>query len=1044
LIDWTTHSNPGIKYYAGTATYRKALHMPALTGRKVLLDLGTCHRLAEVTVNGKKLGVLWTAPWHIGLRLIRSPDLPDKRHAYQSNILLQCTTRRVYDLPMISLFPKGTFRFFLRLMSISAGLPLLLSTPSIFAEAPRASHVSSHLAAPSDLRCTGLTEPLAVADARPEFSWKVQAASSALHAVLQSSYEIRIGTSSQRLIAGKSLLWDSGKVDSSATSTEGKAYTGPALQPQHAYAWQVRVWDEKNNTSTWSRPAHWTQAPEWEAKWIAAHATDAEAGKDPMPLLRKKISVPGPVARALLYTAGLGQYEFRINGAKVGNSELTPGWSDYRKTVFYDSYDVTSMLRSGANALGIMLGNGMYRVPETPGRYNKFTGSYGPPKCIVQLHIELTNRESIDVISDGSWKTKPGPITFSSTYGGEDYDARRDIAGWDGASFDDAAWTPVSVAEGPGGMLRPELAPPIRVMRTYTSILRTEPKPGILVYDLGQNFAGWPAITVNGPAGATVKLIPGELLNPDGTVSQQSSGEPQWYSYTLKGAGTEQWHPRFSYYGFRYVQVEGSATAAHAQPELPKIITLRGEAVHTSSESVGTFESSDKLLNRIHELIVRAIENNAESLLTDCPHREKLGWLEETHLLAPSLLYDFELSGIYAATARNIADAQQVDGPKAGRVPEIAPQYVVFEPNWGIFDDSPEWGSAAVLAPWYVYERDGDMGHLLSHLEVMRGYVDYLSTRAHEGIISYGLGDWYDIGPGEPGVSKLTSPGFTPTAIYYQDLRVLQRTLAMAGKNDESRSYAEMADAVRHDFNARFYDAAKQRYDKGSQTAQAMPLTLGMVPEGEQAHVLDALIADIRAHQNHVTAGDVGYHYVVDALLQGGRSDVLYDMLERTDSPSYGYQLAQGATSLTEAWDANPHSSQDHFMLGDVEEWFYRGLAGINVDFAAQPTSQLMLRPEVVGNLSWVRGRYVSAWGPVESYWRRGASQTDYEFTIPANATATVELKSASPDRVRVDGLAPDKTPGVLSSKASGDTVKLVIGSGHYRISAPNAAGKLP
>src|ERR1035437_10229396 len=453
--------------------------------------------------------------------------------------------------------------------------PLFLTASTIHAAVPRSSSVS-HLATPTHLRCAGISEPLAVADARPSYSWSVVASSPALHAVRQSSYQVRIARGRGHLIADRRLLWDSGKVHGDATVVSGQTYSGPPFEPQHDYVWQVRVWDENDHPGAWSLPAHWTQAPLWQAQWIAAAAADADADGKSLPLLRRNFAVTGAIARAVLHISGLGQYEVRINGAKVGNSELTPGWSDYRKTVFYDSYDVTSMLRSGANALGIMLGNGMYRVPETPGRYNKFTGSYGPPKCIVQLHIELTNRESIDVISDGSWKTKPGPITFSSTYGGEDYDARRDIAGWDGASFDDAAWTPVSVAEGPGGMLRPELAPPIRVMRTYTSILRTEPQPGILVYDLGQNFAGWPAITVNGPAGATVKLIPGELLNPDGTVSQQSSGEPQWYSYTLKGAGTEQWHPRFSYYGFRYVQVEGSATAAHAQPELPKIITLRG------------------------------------------------------------------------------------------------------------------------------------------------------------------------------------------------------------------------------------------------------------------------------------------------------------------------------------------------------------------------------------------------------------------------------------------------------------------------------------
>ena len=895
----------------------------------------------------------------------------------------------------------------------------------------------SRLAAPVELRISGVSEPLALAEKYPDFSWRVVAAESSLHAVSQSGYEIRIARNDADFAAGHALLWDTGKIAGQSMVMQGSSYAGPDFETQRQYAWQVRVWDENGNPSEWSRPAHWTQAPEWRAKWIAADNTDEEAGSKPMPLFRKQFPAGEPVKRALLYVSGLGQYEVRLNGAKVDNDELTPGWSDYRKTVFYDTYDVTAMLRSGQNALGIMLGNGMYRVLNTPGRYTKFTGTFGPPKCVAQLHIEFDSGKSVDIITDETWKTAPGSILFSHTYGGEDYDARAEMNDWDRAGFDDSRWNAVVVPDGPGGVLRPELAPPIRVMHTYTPAHRTEPKPGVIVYDLGQNFAGWPAITVSGPAGSKVKLIPGELLNADGTVSQRSSGEPQWFTYTLKGSETEKWHPRFSYYGFRYVQVETSP-----QQGSPRIVDLKGEAVHTSSTAIGSFTSSDDLLNRIHTLIVRAVENNSVSLFTDCPHREKLGWLEEVHLLAPSMLYDFDLSGLYAATARNVADSQKPDDPNAGRVAEIAPQYVVFGNDGGIFDDSPEWGSTAVLAPWYVYQRDGNLPALLSHLDVMRRYVDYLATRAKNNIIAYGLGDWYDIGPGEPGVSKLTTSGVTATAIYYQDLRVVEKTFALAGRDEESRAYRAKGDAVRADFNARFFDAANHRYDNGSQTAQAMPLAVGLAPEDERAHILDALVADIRANNNHVTAGDIGFHYVVDALMDGGRSDVLYDMLERTDAPSYGYQLAQGATALTEAWDANPTSSQDHFMLGHAEEWFYRGLGGINVDLTAPAPRQLLLRPQIVGKLTEVRTRYASTWGHIESGWRRGTRQTEYDFTIPVNTQATVELLTASTEALRIDGAVADKAPGIISSKMKSNKVELVLGSGRYHITAPNPEGR--
>jgi alpha-L-rhamnosidase len=903
--------------------------------------------------------------------------------------------------------------------------------------------VRSHLATPAALRCMGKTEPLAIVEPRPELSWRVKAAAPSLHGIRQSHYEIRIANRDSDLRRHSQILWDSGDVASSATSASMDAVSTPSFEAGHDYSWQVRVWDEEGRLSPWSKPAHWRGAPEWKANWIGAEATDDSRGEEGMPLLRKEVSLSSAIRRAVLHVSGLGQYEFRINGTKVGNSRLVPGWSDYRKTVYYDSYDVTSTLRTGDNVLGILLGNGMYRVLDTPGRYEKFTGSFGALKCIVQLEVEYTNGKKVTLQSDGTWKTHAGPITFSNTYGGEDYDARRDSAGWDKAGFDDGDWRPVVKTDGPGGSLRPEAAPPIRVMLRYSAIHRSEPRPGVLVYDLGQNFAGWPVIEVSGPAGKTVKLIPGELLDEKGVVSQVSSGEPQWYSYTLKGGGgIERWRPRFSYYGFRYVQVEGATADKRAGPDVPRLVSLRGEAIHTSSEPVGNFSSSDVALNRIHRLIVRAIENNAESLFTDCPHREKLGWLEETHLMAPAMLYDFDFKGLYAATARNIADTQTQDGPSEGRIPAIAPQYVLFDPKWGIFDDSPEWGSAAVLAPWYVYQRDGDLTSLLSNLDVMRRYVDYLGTRAQGNIIAYGLGDWYDIGPGEPGVSKLTSAGVTATATYYQDLRVVEKALALAGRNDESRIYGRKADEVQQSFNARFFDSANHRYDRGSQAAQAMPLVVGLVPRSERARVLATLVADIQAHNNHVTAGDIGYHYVVDALLEGNRSDVLYEMLERTDSPSYGFQLAQGATALTESWDANPRSSQDHFMLGHAEEWFYRGLSGIEVDFALEPPSQLVLRPHSVGTLQWVRTSYESVWGRVESKWQRGSAQIEYDFLIPANATASLVIETASPQSLRVGGRDAAHAAGVVKATLGPDTIELVVGSGRYQITADSEAKK--
>ncbi|MGA3129816.1 MAG: family 78 glycoside hydrolase catalytic domain [Terracidiphilus sp.] len=891
----------------------------------------------------------------------------------------------------------------------------------------------SHLKRPFDLRCNDKSEPLAVADAYPAFSWQLAASSPALHSVSQSAYRIQVMADSRVARSTRTILWDSGVVSSSAIF--GIVYAGPALEPGRAYSWRVEVWDEQKHASGWSDAGHWTEAPVWRAGWIAAHPVDTN-GNEPVPLFRKTFTLSHPVARALLYASGLGQDELRLNGRKVSNDELTPGWSDYRETVYFDTYDVTALLRAGPNALGVMLGNGMYRVLKTPGRFTKFVGSYGEPKCTVQLHIDFTGGSSAEILSDGSWKTAPGPIMFSSTYGGEDYDARIEPRGWDRAGFDESLWRAASVVDGPGGTLTPEIAPPIRVMHIYAPVKVMHPKPNVTVYDLGQNFAGWPEIAVTGKAATTVKLIPGELLNKDGLVWQRSSGSPQWFSYTLRGIESgksiETWHPRFSYYGFRYVQVEG------AEENGVRIVSLRGEAVHSSSQQIGEFASSDEMLNRIHALILRAIENNSVSLFTDCPHREKLGWLEETHLMAPSLLYDFDFAGLYAATARNIADVQRKDGPEAGMVPTIAPQYTVFEPKYAIFNDSPEWGSAAVLAPWLVYQRTGDRAFLAAQYGVMRAYAAYLGSRAHDGIVDYGLGDWFDIGPGDAGVSQLTTAGVTGTAIYYQDLKSLEQTAAVLGRDEDSEAYAKQAALVRALFNAKFFDAAQHRYDKGSQTAQAMPLALGMVPEDERTAVLDALVKDIRSHQNHTTSGEVGFHYEVEALLAGGRSDVLLDMLERTDAPSYGYILAQDATSLTEAWDGG--HSQDHFMLGSAEEWFYRGLGGLNLNLQRQGASRLILHPVVVGNIAWARARYRSAIGEIESEWHRGAAATVYRFTVPPNANAKIQIDSDAVGMVTVNGAPPAHAAGVRESNFDGSHIFLTVGSGKYVVRAANPA----
>ena len=381
--------------------------------------------------------------------------------------------------------------------------------------------------------------------------------------------------------------------------------------------------------------------------------------------------------------------------------------------------------------------------------------------------------------------------------------------------------------------------------------------------------------------------------------------QPQWFSYTLAGRAAETWRPRFSYLGFRYVQVEITGKAT--------VTALEGQFLHAAAPVTGEFSCSKELFNRIHRLIDAAILSNMQSVLTDCPHREKLGWLEQSHLSGSGIMYNYAVETLYEKIANDIADTQTADG----LAPDIAPEYVVFKEG---FRDSPEWGSAIVLDPWLAYRHYGDQRNMAAHYDEMKRYVDYLGGKRTDGILSFGLGDWYDIGPKPPGVAQLTGLDVTASATYYQDLTTVARMARLLGKTADAAAFEATARRVRDAFQAKLYHAQTGDYDRGSQTGNAMPLALGMAPEADRARVLNRLVEDIRAHHNHTTAGDIGFHYVIQALSEGGRSDVIYDLLSNPDAPSYASQLARGATSLTEAWDANPRSSQNHFMLGHAEE----------------------------------------------------------------------------------------------------------------------------
>jgi hypothetical protein len=827
--------------------------------------------------------------------------------------------------------------------------------------------LSSAAVQPVRLECEARSNPLGIDAVHPRLSWVLESAEKGQR---QTAYRILVASKPELLQAGQADLWDSGEVTSEETLNI--PYAGKALASNQRCFWQVRTRDK---AGAWAKPAavaEWTmgllQPSDWHAAWISTPSNALVPG--PLPLFRKEFDVQKPLRRALLHVAGLGQHEVTFNGAPASNHLFAPAWSDYRKRVYYETLDVTALLKQGRNAAGVVLGNGMYNV--VGGRYAKFTASFGAPKLRFQLELEYADGSKAMVGSDTSWKTASGPVTFSCIYGGEDYDARLERTGWDRAGFDESTWQGASGIEAPGGIVLAQFSPPVVVQTTYKTTSVKETKPGVYVYDLGMNFAGRPKIQVRGAAGQKIRLTPGELLDAEGRPNQQATGSPVWFEYTLKGSGLETWSPKFAYTGFRYLQVEGV-----------KPVSVEGEFLYADAAVTGKFESSSDLLNRIHALILQAIRSNFQNVLSDCPQREKLGWLEQVHLMGAGLAYNFDLRNVLPKISADTRDAQLVDG----MVPDIAPEYVVFG---GGFRDSPEWGSTAVLAPWQSWTWYGDRRPVEESYETMKRYVDYLDKRSDRGILSYGLGDWYDIGPKFPGYSQLTPYGITATSIYYHDLMVASQTAALLGRTADQSSLASRAAAVRAEFQRRFYDPAKKSFGTGSQTSNAMPLVLGLAPDGSQKALVQHIADDVRARGNHTSAGDIGYHYVLAALTAGGQSNVIYDMATATSAPSYASQLARGATSLTEAWDANPGASQNHFMLGHIEDWLYQGLAGITPDPGALAWRRVILQPHPVGDLQSAGATYDSPRGKIACHWKRTAIGVEIDVTLPPGVTGVL------------------------------------------------------
>lgn len=870
------------------------------------------------------------------------------------------------------------------------------------------------------LTCELTENPLAVIQNQPRLSW--QLVSKEFYAS-QIGYQILVSSSEENLKKDNGDIWNSGRVNSEKNLQI--TYSGTPLKSETKYFWKVKVWNQKGKAFNWSKTASFRMSPlasDLNPVWIGAitkadshlpegrnyhtatfnkekkasliNASDSLSRRSIM--LRKSFSVNKEIKLAVVYISGLGHYELTINGKKIGNSVFAPLWTDYDKTVNYNVYELNAdELQKGENVIGVLLGNGMYNTLAE--RYSKFYVSFGPPTLFFKMKITYKDGSEEIVKSDGSWKYSKSPITYNSIFGGEDYNANLEQKGWNGRGFNDINWKKVVTQEAPKGILRPQTTTPVTVQKRYEVKEAKELKPNFYIFNMGQNLSGFTTIKVKGKKGQTVRVWVGESLNEDGTVSQGRTGKPYYYDYMLKGEGVEEWQPKFSYYGFQYVQIENINYKETKNDNLPTLVDLKSNFIYNSAGEAGTFECSNDIFNKTHLLINNAIKSNFQSIFTDCPQREKLGWIEEIHLNGPGLMFNYNLESFIPATMQNISDSQRDNG----LIPTIVPEYVVFG---GDFTDSPEWGVTGVILPWMYYEYYGDASLIEKYYPVMKKYVDYLATKANNHIVSHGLGDWYDYGTHPAGYSKNSPIALSATSHYFYGASLLAKASKLLNKTEDIAKYEKLTLDIKNAFNKEFFNPETKQYGTSSQFSNAVPVFMDIVEPHYKQAVMQNLVADIKAKGDRLTTGDVGNRYLFQALAQNGENELMYKMNNHYDAPGYGFQIKFGLTTLTEQWDPRKGNSWNHFMMGQIEEWFYQSLAGIVPDAENPGFKHFFIRPEVVGDMTFAQAEYQSIYGKIASAWEKKGGKFILKVEIPANTSATIKLPVAAAKEIKVNG----------------------------------------
>jgi alpha-L-rhamnosidase len=890
------------------------------------------------------------------------------------------------------------------------------------------------------LRTEYQRSPVGIDVRAPRLSWRLDAER---RGTMQSAYQIRVAPDSVAL--ARAPLWDSGKVPSGASIL--RPYGGPALRSATRYYWQVRVWDDSGRVSPWSAPAFWETGlldrTDWTARWITPDLGEDTTRANPSPMLRREFTLAAGIASARLYVTSLGLNAVLVNGQPVSDRLFRPGWTSYDTRLQYDTYDVTALLRSGANALGAMLGDGWYRGRlGFEGKRNNYGTRLG---LLAELVVRYHDGRKQTVGTDERWKASTGPILMSDIYDGETYDARLERPGWSSAGYDDRTWRGVTPFDGIAAKLVAPVAPPVRRIRELTPIRILRTPAGETVFDLGQNMVGWVRLKVNGPAGTTVRLRHAEVLDKAGNFyTDNLRHASQTVQYTLKGSGIEVYEPHFTFQGFRYVAVEGL-------PGPPALDAITGIVVSSDLEPTGTFETSDALVNRLQQNIVWGQRGNFLDVPTDCPQRdERLGWTGDAQVFARTAAFNLDVSGFFAKWLGDLA----ADQKPGGAVPWVIPDVV------GHRSPAPRtsagWGDAAVIAPWTMYRAYGDTGILARQYPSMRAWVEYVRGQAGERLLWTGgshFGDWLAFATDRadyPGAT--TDKDLIATAYFAHSTDLLARAALVLGKAEDARSYRALFEGIRAAFQ-REYVTATGRLTSNTQTAYVLALDFGLLSDTLRAEAARRLAEDVR-RMGHLTTGFLGTPALTRMLSENGYVEDAYRLLLNERYPSWLYEVKQGATTVWERWDGQKPdgtfqetsmNSFNHYAYGAVGDWMYRVVAGLDEDAAEPGYRHIVVRPEPGGGLTRAIASLLTPYGVAASGWKLEGDRLVVTARVPPNTRATVHLPGARLEQVREGGTSLTATRGVKRAIQAGDAVLLEVGSGDYEFAydAPALAARL-